>query len=338
MADIYIMGIESSCDETSCAVVKNGRTILSNVIASQADFHTVYGGVVPELASRMHVEAIVPVIESALEIANLHSFHDLSAVCVTNGPGLVGALLVGVSAAKGICEIEKLPLIGVGHIEGHISANYLSDKELTPPFICLVVSGGHSHIVYVEDYGKYEIMARTRDDAAGEAFDKISRAIGLGYPGGPKMDKASQGGDESKYIFPKSHFQDSLDFSFSGMKTAALNQINQLKMHSETFLLADFVASYQYAIVDVLASHAIEACIRKGCKRLCLAGGVSANTRLRHEMDRRCNINEIKLTYPPIELCTDNAAMIAAAGYYQYLRGDRDDLSLNAIPSLQLPQ
>ena len=335
MPSILTLGIESSCDETSCSVVKDGRFILSNVIASQADFHSVYGGVVPELASRMHVEAIVPAIQTALTDADV-SFGDLAAVCVTKGPGLVGALLVGISAAKGICEVTGLPLIGVGHIEGHISANFLADLTLEPPFICLVVSGGHSHIVYVKDYGEYEILARTRDDAAGEAFDKIARAIGLGYPGGPKMDRASAGGDPHRFIFPQSHFSGSLDFSFSGVKTAALNQINHLKMSGEEIPLADFAASYQAAIVKVLVENTMEACLQKGCSRLCMAGGVSANTQLRKRMQDAAVSNNIHISFPPPVLCTDNAAMIASAGYYQFIKGERDDLSMNAYPSLSL--
>lgn len=335
MSSILTLGIESSCDETSCSVVRDGRFILSNVIASQADFHSIYGGVVPELASRMHVEAIVPTIQSAMADAAV-SYEDLSAVCVTKGPGLVGALLVGISAAKGICEVTGLPLVGVGHIEGHISANFLADPSLVPPFICLVVSGGHSHIIYVNDYDDYEILARTRDDAAGEAFDKIARAIGLGYPGGPKMDRAAAGGDPHRFSFPQSRFAGSLDFSFSGVKTAALNQINILKMLKEEIPLADFAAGYQAAIVKVLVEHTMEACMLKGCKRLCMAGGVSANSHLRQIMQEASAAHNINLSFPPPVLCTDNAAMIASAGYFQYMRGEIDDLSMNAYPSLSL--
>lgn len=337
MSGILTIGIESSCDETGCSVVRDGRHVLSNVIASQADFHSAYGGVVPELASRMHVDAIVPTIEKALSDASV-SYDDISAVCVTKGPGLVGALLVGISAAKGICEVTGLPLVGVGHIEGHISANFLADPSLEPPFMCLVVSGGHSHVVYVGDYGNYEILARTRDDAAGEAFDKIARAIGLGYPGGPKMDRASVGGDPHRFTFPHTRFPDSLDFSFSGLKTAALNQINQLKMAGEEIPVPDFAASYQHAVVRALVDNTIAACRRKACRRLCLAGGVSANSHLRKIMSERAASDGITLSFPPPVLCTDNAAMIAAAGYYQFIRGIRDDLSMNAYPSLALSQ
>jgi N6-L-threonylcarbamoyladenine synthase len=335
MNSILTVGIESSCDETSCSVVRDGRYILSNIIASQADFHSVYGGVVPELASRMHVEAIIPTIRAALYDAKV-TYSDLSAVCVTKGPGLVGALLVGISAAKGMAEVTGLPLIGVGHIEGHIAANYISDSQLEPPFICLVVSGGHSHIVYVSDYCSYEILARTRDDAAGEAFDKIARALGLGYPGGPKIDLSARGGDPHRYTFPQTHFQDSLDFSFSGIKTAALQQINKGKMMSQEISLSDFTASYQYAIVNTLVEHTMEACQSKKCNRLCMAGGVSANSTLRKMMQVQAQVHGISLHYPPPELCTDNAAMIASAGYFLYMHGVRDDLSLNANPSLAL--
>lgn len=335
MQSILTMGIESSCDETSCSIVRDGRFILSNVIASQADFHSVYGGVVPELASRMHVEAVVPTISKAMTDAFV-TYDDLSAVCVTKGPGLVGALLVGISAAKGICEVTGLPLVGVGHIEGHISANFLADPTLVPPFVCLVVSGGHSHIVYVKDFGEYEILARTRDDAAGEAFDKIARAIGLGYPGGPKMDRAAAGGDPHRFTFPQTRFAGSLDFSFSGVKTAALNQINRLKMADEEIPLADFAASYQAAIVKVLVENTMEACSQKGCMRLCMAGGVSANSQLRTKMQDAAKEKHILLSFPAPVLCTDNAAMIASAGYYQFIKGERDDLSMNAYPSLVL--
>lgn len=335
MPSILILGIESSCDETSCSVVRDGRIVLSNIIASQADFHSIYGGVVPELASRMHVDAIVPTIAKALADANI-SYNDLSAVCVTKGPGLVGALLVGISAAKGICEITGLPLVGINHIEGHIAANYLADPLLIPPFICLVVSGGHSHIVYVKDYGDYEIIARSRDDAAGEAFDKIARAVGLGYPGGPKIDKAAKGGDAQRFSFPQTRFAESLDFSFSGIKTAALNQINKLKMVNSELPLADFTASYQAAIVKVLVEHTIEACRQKRCFRLCMAGGVSANSCLRDTIVIEAEKNNILVSFPPIDLCTDNAAMIASAGYYRFISGTRDDLSMNAYPSLAL--
>lgn len=332
---IRILGIESSCDETACSVVVDGRTILSNSIASQADFHAKYGGVVPEIASRMHIEAILPTLQEALSTAQL-GYGDLDAVAVTKGPGLVGALLVGISAAKAICEVTGLPLVGVGHIEGHIAANYLADPDLHPPFVCLVVSGGHSHIIYCKDYTEFEVLARTRDDAAGEAFDKIARAIGLGYPGGPKIDRASQGGDKSAFVFPRTRFPDSLDFSFSGMKTAALNQIHRLEQRNETISVPDFAASYQNAIIETLTEHAILACQSVRCDRLCIAGGVSANTQLRSVMQKESNRAGIRFSYPPAILCTDNAAMIGSAGYFRYRSGTRDSLSMNAYPSLPI--
>lgn len=333
--DVYILGIESSCDETACAVVKNGREILSNIIASQADFHEKYGGVVPELASRMHVDAVYPLINEALEAAGL-KINDIDAVAVTYGPGLVGALLVGLSAAKGICEVTGLPLVGVNHMHGHIAANYLCHKDLTPPFICLSVSGGHSEIVKVNDYSDMEILGRTRDDAAGEAIDKIARVIGLGYPGGPKMDKAGQGGDVGRYSFSRTHMKDSLDFSFSGIKTSALNQINELKMKGDSIDVKDFAASYQYHIASELVRNTITAVKDTGIKKVCLAGGVSANSFLRNLIDEAASKNGFEVFYPQLKLCTDNGAMIASAGYFEYIRGVRHNLDLNAAPSLSL--
>ena len=335
MKPCLTLGIESSCDETSCSVVRDGRFILSNVIASQAELHSIYGGVVPEIASRMHVEAILPTIRQAMSDADV-GYQDISAVCVTKGPGLVGALLVGVSAAKGICEITGIPLVGVGHIEGHISANYLAEPTLEPPFISLVVSGGHSHIVLVSDHLTYKILGRTRDDAAGEAFDKIARAIGLGYPGGPKIDRASKDGDMNRYSFPRTHFPNSFDYSFSGIKTAALNKINQAKMQDEEISVSDFAASFQHAIVDSLVTNAIAACKMNGIKNLCLAGGVSANSYLRDYSKTMAKENGITVHIPPSILCTDNAAMIASAGYFRFQNGQRDKLSMNADPSLRL--
>ncbi len=335
MDDTLILGIESSCDETACAVVKNGREILSNVIASQADFHEKFGGVVPELASRMHVDAVYPCILEALETAKV-GFDDLSAVAVTYGPGLVGALLVGLSAAKGVCEVSGLPLVGVNHMHGHIAANYLCHKDLEPPFICLSVSGGHSEIVLVEDYTTMRILGRTRDDAAGEAIDKIARVVGLGYPGGPKMDKAGQGGDVKAYSFSKTHMPDTLDFSFSGIKTSALNLLNGMKQRSEELNLCDFAASYQHHIAVELVSNTVEAVKRTGIKTVCLAGGVSANSFLRNEIDLSGKKYGFEVRYPQIKLCTDNGAMIASAGFFEYKRGVRNSLDLNAVPSLTL--
>ncbi|SMC33536.1 N6-L-threonylcarbamoyladenine synthase [Oscillospiraceae bacterium] len=333
--DIYILGIESSCDETACSIVKNGREIVSNIIASQADFHEEYGGVVPELASRMHVDAVYPCIEDALKKAVM-TLSDIDAVAVTYGPGLVGALLVGLSAAKGICAGAGLPLVGVNHLHGHICANYLSFPELEPPFLCLCVSGGNTQIVEVTSYTDLRILGRTRDDAAGEAIDKIARVIGLGYPGGPKMDKAGQGGDITRYSFSTAHLGDSLDFSFSGIKTSALNLINEMKMKGEEIDIKDFTASYQYHLATVLSKNTIKACKQTGIKKVCLAGGVSANSFLREVFDKESRKHGIELYYPKLGLCTDNAAMIASAGYFEYINGTRHGLDLNAVPSLKL--
>ena len=333
--DILILGIESSCDETAASVVKNGRVILSNCIASQADFHEEYGGVVPELASRMHVDAVYPTVKKALSDAGV-TLNDIDAVAVTYGPGLVGALLVGLSCAKGLCEVSGKPLVGVNHLKGHIAANYLCFEDLEPPFLCLCVSGGNSMIVHVKDYTDMEVLGRTRDDAAGEAIDKIARVVGLGYPGGPKMDKAGQGGDTSRYVFSKTHMGDSLDFSFSGLKTSALNLINSLKQKGEDIDLKDFTASYQQAVADALLKNTMIAVEQTGIKKLCLAGGVSANSFLRSAFEKKASTNGIRLYYPELKYCTDNAAMIASCGYFEYMAGRRDSLDLNAIPSLQM--
>ena len=333
--NILTLGIESSCDETSCAVVSNGKEILSNVIASQADFHAQFGGVVPEIASRMHIDAIVPVIQEALLKADIHA-NELDCICVTKGPGLVGALLVGITAAKSIAAVTGIPIIGINHIEGHIAANYLSNKDLKPPFICLVASGGHSHVIYVQDYISFKVLARTRDDAAGEAFDKIARIIGLGYPGGPKLDIAAKNGNPEAFNFPRTKFKDSLDFSFSGIKTSAMNIYNQSVMKENIVSTADFSASYQEEIISVLIERTMQAAKQVGCMNICMAGGVSANSRLREKMQEVAKNQNISLTYPPAILCTDNAAMIAATGYYRFINGQRDDLQLNAFPSLSI--
>jgi len=335
MEDTFILGIESSCDETACSVVKNGRVILSDIIASQADFHEEYGGVVPELASRMHVDAVYPTIQRALDEANM-TLKDIDAVAVTYGPGLVGALLVGLSAAKGICEVSGLPLVGVNHLKGHIAANYLCFQELEPPFLCLTVSGGNTMIVKVTDYTEMEVLGRTRDDAAGEAIDKIARVIGLGYPGGPKMDKAGQGGDINRYTFSKTHMGDTLDFSFSGLKTSALNIINESKMKGVEIDVQDFTASYQYHIAQALLKNTLKAVEMTGIKTVCLAGGVSANSFLRNTFESAKKKYNLRIYYPNLRLCTDNAAMIASAGYFEYKNGRRDTLDLNAKPSLEL--
>ena len=334
--DILILGIETSCDETAAAVVKNGREVLSNIIYSQIDLHTIYGGVVPEIASRKHIEKINQVISQALLEAEVALF-ELDAVAVTYGPGLVGALLVGVAEAKAICFAAGLPLVGVHHIEGHISANYIEHKELAPPFMSLVVSGGHTHLVNVLDYGQYEILGQTRDDAAGEAFDKVARAIGLGYPGGPKIDRAAKSGDPNAITFPRAKVGDSIyDFSFSGLKSSVLNYLNSAKMQGEEIIVEDVAASFQQAVVDVLVEHSIAAVIERKEHRLALAGGVASNSALRAAMKRACDKEGIELFYPSPVYCTDNAAMIATAGYYDFIRGIRSGLDLNAVPGLKL--
>ena len=334
--DIVILAIESSCDETAAAVVKNGREVLSNIISSQIALHTLYGGVVPEIASRKHIEKINQVIEEALKQANM-TLDEIDAIGVTYGPGLVGALLVGVAEAKAIAYAAKKPLIGVHHIEGHISANYIENKDLEPPFACLVVSGGHTHLVVVEDYGKYKILGRTRDDAAGEAFDKVARAIGLGYPGGPKIDKLSKEGNPEAITFPRAHIAESVyDFSFSGLKSAVLNYLNGAKMKGEEIVAADVAASFQKAVTDVLVEHAMMAVKEYGFDKLAIAGGVASNSTLRREMELACEKNNVKFYHPSPILCTENAAMIGAAAYYEYLAGTRHGLDLNAIPNLKL--
>lgn len=336
MKDILILGIESSCDETAAAVVKNGREALSNVINSQIDIHKQYGGVVPEIASRCHTEAINTVVDEALSQAGT-AWDDIDAIAVTYGPGLVGALLVGVSTAKALAYALKKPLVNVHHIKGHICANYVAHPELKPPFTCLVASGGHSHIVYANDYMSYEIMGMTRDDAAGEAFDKIARVLGLGYPGGPKIDALAKEGDPHAVEFPRVKMaDDSLDFSFSGVKTAVLNYTHKLDQRGESYNKADIAASFQNAVTDALCEHTIEAATRKNSKTIVLAGGVASNSALRKKMTDEAAKKGISVLFPPPILCTDNAVMIAAAGYYEYIGGTRADMTLNAIPSLPL--
>ena len=334
--DIYILAIESSCDETAAAVVKNGRTVLSNVISSQIALHTLYGGVVPELASRKHIEKINQVITQALIDADM-TLDDMDAIAVTYGPGLVGALLVGVAEAKAIAYAKKKPLVGVHHIEGHICANFIENKELEPPFICLVVSGGHTHLVVVEDYGKYKILGRTRDDAAGEAFDKVARAIGLGYPGGPKIDKISKEGNPEAITFPRAKVGDSeYDFSFSGLKSSVLNYLNSCQMKGEEINRADVAASFQKAVTDVLVQNAMHGVKAYGLNKLAIAGGVASNSALRAAMKEACEKNGVEFYYPSPIFCTDNAAMIGVAGYYEYMAGVRSGLDLNAVPNLKL--
>lgn len=334
--DVYILAIESSCDETAAAVVKNGRDVCSNVIYSQIALHTEYGGVVPEIASRKHIEKINQVIEQALSDAGM-GLKSMDAIAVTYGPGLVGALLVGVSAAKAISFASGIPLVGVHHIEGHISANYIENKELEPPFLCLVVSGGHSHLVVVHDYGEYEVIGRTRDDAAGEAFDKVARAIGLGYPGGPKIDKAAKEGNPRAVYFPRAKVGNAeYDFSFSGLKSAVLNYLNSCKMKGEQINTSDVAASFQEAVIDVLAGHSMEAAERYGYKKFAIAGGVASNSSLRKVLKEACREKGITFYHPSPIYCTDNAAMIGTAAYYEYQKGVRHGFDLNAVPNLKL--
>lgn len=334
--DVLILAIESSCDETAAAVVKNGREVLSNVINTQIAIHTEYGGVVPEIASRKHIENINPVIKKALEDAGV-TLDDIDAIGVTYGPGLVGALLVGVAEAKAIAFAKNKPLVGVHHIEGHISANYVENKELEPPFVALVVSGGHTHLVKVNDYGEYEIVGRTRDDAAGEAFDKVARAIGLGYPGGPKIDKLAKEGNPDAIEFPRAHVDDApYDFSFSGIKSAVLNYINSANMQGKEINRADVAASFQKAVVDALVSRAVRLAKECGMDKLAIAGGVASNSALRAAIQEACAKNNIGFYSPSPILCTDNAAMIGAAAYYEYIKGVRHGYDLNAVPNLKL--
>lgn len=334
--DIVILGIESSCDETAAAVVKNGREVLSNVISSQIDIHTIYGGVVPEIASRKHIENINPVIREALSAAKM-TLEDIDVISVTYGPGLVGALLVGVAEAKAIAFAADKPLVGVHHIEGHISANYVENKDLEPPFACIVVSGGHTHLVIVKDYGEYEVIGRTRDDAAGEAFDKVARAIGLGYPGGPKIDKLAKEGNPDAIPFPRASIAGAeYDFSFSGLKSAVLNYINSCEMKGIVYNKADIAASFQKAVVDVLVEHAIKGVEQYGMKKLAIAGGVASNSAIRKAFKESCEGKGIAFYYPSPVFCTDNAVMIASAAYYDYKRGICHGYDLNAIPNLKL--
>lgn len=335
-SDTLILAIESSCDETAASVVKNGREILSNIISSQIALHTLYGGVVPEIASRKHIEKINQVIEEALGQAQV-TLGDIDAIGVTYGPGLVGALLVGVAEAKAIAYAAGKPLVGVHHIEGHIAANYIEHEDLEPPFLCLVVSGGHTHLVRVEDYGRFSIIGRTRDDAAGEAFDKVARAIGLGYPGGPKIDKVSKEGDPDAIVFPRAHIEESpYDFSFSGVKSAVLNYINGCKMKGETYSQADIAASFQKAVTDVLVANAMHAVEEYGDKKFAIAGGVASNSALRAAMAEACKKRGVDFYYPSPIYCTDNAAMIGVAAYYEFVNGTRHGWDLNAVPNLKL--
>ena len=329
MKDILTLGIETSCDETSCAIVKNGREILSNIIDTQIPIHEKYGGVVPEIASRNHVEAISRVVKYALKEANI-TFEDIDAITPTYGPGLVGALLVGLSYAKALSYAINKPFVGINHIEGHIAANYITHADLKPPFLCLLISGGNTLIIHVKDYTKFEILGKTRDDAIGEAFDKVARVVGLDYPGGPKVDKLAKSGTANIKL-PKTHFDNSLDFSFSGIKTAVINANHNIKNINK----ADLCCSFEKTVTEVLIENTKKAIEQTGIKQLAIAGGVSANSYIRDEILKLQNEN-LKIYMPDIKLCTDNAAMIASAGFYHFINGQRDNLDLNAIPSLKL--
>ncbi len=329
MKDILTLGIESSCDETSVAVIKNGREILSNIIDTQIPIHEKYGGVVPEIASRNHIEAISRVTKLALKEAEVE-FCDIDAITPTYGPGLVGALLVGVSYAKALSYAINKPLVGVNHIQGHIAANYLTYQELKPPFLCLLISGGNTQIVYVKDYTKFEVLGKTRDDAIGEAFDKVARVVGLDYPGGPKVDKLAKEGTPNIRL-PKTHFENSLDFSFSGIKTAVIN----INHNTKNINKADLCASFEKTVTEVLIENIKKAIEQTGMKSLAIAGGVSANLYIRSEILKLQN-DGLKIYMPDLKLCTDNAAMIGSAGYYNFISGKRDELDLNAVPNLKL--
>ena len=335
MKDIITLSIESSCDETSVAVLKNGREVLANIVSTQIELHKKFGGVVPEVASRKHIENIDAVYQEALDTAGIKA-EDIDHIAVTYGPGLVGALLVGLSYAKALAFTLGVPLVGVNHMQGHINANYIQHKDLKPPFITLVVSGGHTHLVEVKDYQNYEILGRTRDDASGEAFDKISRAMGLGYPGGPIIDKLAKQGNKHAIEFPRAYLDDSYDFSFSGLKSAVLNYLNAQKMKKQEIVVEDVAASFQEAVVEVLSTKAVNAAEEKGYKTIALSGGVAANSALREKITQMANEKGIEIKFPGLDLCTDNAAMIGCAGYHNFINGKIDDMSLNAVPNLKI--
>ncbi len=333
---IYILGIETSCDETSAGVVENGRNVLSNVISSQINLHKAFGGVVPEVASRKHIENISTVVNQSLEEAKI-TLNEIDGIAVTYAPGLEGALLTGLSYAKALSYINNIPLVGVHHLDGHISANYIDNEEVKPPFVSLIVSGGHTQLVYAKDFGVYEVLGSTRDDACGETYDKIARTLSLSYPGGPKIDKLAKDGNKEAYEFKRVMLEKgSLDFSFSGLKSNVLNFINQSKMKEEELNKEDICASFQEAVVDVLVSKTMLAIKKTGVSRLVLAGGVSCNSRLRERMKEECINNNIELSIPEPIYCTDNGAMIGVAGYYKFIKGETSDINLNAKSNLQL--
>ena len=335
MSDL-IMGIETSCDETAAAIVEDGKKIISNIVASQISIHQKYGGVVPEIASRKHMEYIIPVIDKALDESG-KKITDLSAIAVTYGPGLIGSLLVGLSVAKAMAYAKNIPLIGINHIEAHIYANFLEHNEIKPPFVCLIVSGGHTSLLYIKCFGEYKLLGQTKDDAAGEVFDKIAKALNLGYPGGPITEKLAKEGDSSSIQFPRPILNDgSDDFSFSGLKTAVIYHIKELKKENKNIPVSDILASFQQAVTDVLAKKTIKAALKLKTKQIVLAGGVAANCSLRREIKEKANLLNIKVFYPSISLCTDNAAMVASAGYYKFKENKKSSLMLDAVSRLPL--
>lgn len=336
MKDVNILGIETSCDETSVAIVRNGREVISNVISSQIETHKRFGGVVPEVASRMHLEAINNIVKESLDKANF-TFDDIDAIAVTKGPGLVGALLVGISEAKALSYALKKPLVGVNHMKGHICAAYVTHKNLEPPFICLLVSGGHTYLIDVKGYNEMEVVGKTMDDACGEAYDKVARSLGLSYPGGPEVEKLAKLGDENAIDFPRVMLdKNSYDFSFSGLKTAVLNYLNSKKQKGEDFSKEDVCASFQRAVFDVLLSKTERLLKEKNLKKIVVSGGVSANNTLKKEFENLAEKNGYEIFFPDKILCTDNAGMIASSGYYEYMDGNVEDLDLNVFPNLEL--
>jgi len=335
MSDL-IMGIETSCDETAAAIVEDGKKIISNVVASQINIHQKYGGVVPEIASRKHMEYIIPVIDKALDESE-KKITDLSAIAVTYGPGLIGSLLVGLSVAKAMAYAQNIPLIGINHLEAHIYANFLEHNEIKPPFVCLIVSGGHTSLVYIRNFEEYKLLGQTKDDAAGEVFDKIARVLDLGYPGGPITEKLAKEGEPSSIKFPRPLLNDkSYDFSFSGLKTAVIYYIKELKKENKNIQVRDILASFQQAVIDVLVEKTIKAALKFQTKQIILAGGVAANSSLRSEIREKANLFNIKVFYPSISLCTDNAAMVASAGYYKFKENKKSFLDLDAVSRLPL--
>lgn len=330
------MGIETSCDETAAAIVEDGKKIISNVVASQINIHQKYGGVVPEIASRKHMEYIIPVIDKALDESE-KEITDLSAIAVTYGPGLIGSLLVGLSVAKAMAYAQNIPLIGINHLEAHIYANFLEHTEIKPPFICLIVSGGHTSLVYIRNFGEYKLLGQTKDDAAGEVFDKIAKVLDLGYPGGPITERLAKKGDPSSIKFPRPILNDkSYDFSFSGLKTAVIYYIKELKEENKNIPVGDILASFQQAVIDVLVKKTIKAALKFKTKQIILAGGVAANNSLRREIKEKADLLNIKVFYPSIFLCTDNAAMVASVGYYKFKENKKSSLNLDAVSRLPL--